>query len=46
MKKVLFPLLLILVLGLAACEGGEDEDEGNVPASQSYAAVPAVFNLL
>ena len=49
MKK-LFPLVLVLVLGLAACEGGEDEeegeDEGNVPATQSYAAAPTPFNFL
>ena len=35
MKKILFPLLFVLVLGLAACEGGEGEeegeDDGNVP---------------
>ena len=48
MKK-LFPLALVLVLGLAVCEGGEGEeegeDEGNVPATQSYVATPAPFNL-
>ena len=53
MKKVLFPLLFVLVFGLAACEGGEGEggegegeDDGNVPATESYLAGSATFNLL
>ena len=51
-KKVLFPLLLILVLGLAACDDGPVEDAtdelNSVPAPviQTYAAVPATFNIL
>lgn len=49
MKKLLFPLMFVLVLGLAACEDEgpvEEELDGNVPATESYVAWDATFNVL